>query len=657
MNQIKFQTWMMEAVLWWRWDVDNPSANIVCSSSLQSLFDNPISSIKDLTGIYHAPIIDLKVQEILNEPDRAVRFIASYETKKGKTSFQHRVRVYQEGERRWVIAECLDVTEMVQLEREIVDAQGRASLAQVLERQALLENQKSLIEASYQKQSRFLALLSHELRSPLLGVKSMVNLLKEQFSDNEYLVDRLRVINLTTEQMTFLVNDILTYSQTEYDAIVLHPKRFSLKQTFEYVKQLTNSIAKDKDVFVSLVYIGDKDWVYGDSVRLAQILINLIVNGIKFTRYGGVSVEVRQASESRFRFQVMDSGEGIHAEKLAEIFDPFVQFKTEGSTTSMGSGLGLSVVKQLVEIMRGEISVSSQIGTGTVFVFELELPAVESEVVEPEVEQKQLVNSQVAQLKAKRYRVLVVDDSKINRMVLSGFLKELDCDVEEAADGQQAWTLIQANAFDFIFLDIQMPVMDGFEVMELIKQKRQAGKIASLKSVFAITAGGGEELIPEGQTLETLGFAKWFVKPISQQQVIKILSEPYADESVDRVVEITPKKQEEHIDERLFQSEVAEIPVQFQPLIADFGKELKLNLSQLRTSIEEGEWNDVKAKAHYIKGNCMVFQLQRWVEWLRQIELEAQKAEKAEQREQASTQINQSLLNLEKALKYLEKSA
>jgi len=655
MNQAKFQSWMMESVLWWCWDADNPDADIVCSNALQALFDRPIVTLEDLVGVTHASVVEMKLKEVLATPEEAVRFIANYETAKGNASFQNRVRVYQELDRSWVMAECLDVTEMVQLERDIVDAQGRASLAQVLERQALLENQKSLIEASYQKQSRFLALLSHELRSPLLGIKSMVNLLKEQFSENEYLVDRLRVINLTTEQMTFLVNDILTYSQTEYDAIVLHPKRFSLKQTFEYVKQLTNSIAKDKDVFVSLVYIGDKDWVYGDSVRLAQILINLIVNGIKFTRYGGVSVEVRQQSDSQFRFQVMDSGEGIQPDKLAEIFDPFVQFKTEGSTTSMGSGLGLSVVKQLVEVMGGKITVSSQLGTGTVFVFELTLPSVESEVVEPEIEKPQAVTSQVAQLKAKHYRVLVVDDSKINRMVLLGFLRELACEVEEATDGQQAWSLIQEKEFDFIFLDIQMPVMDGFEVMSLINQKRKEGQVKSLKSVFAITAGGGEELIPEGQTLQSLGFAKWFVKPISQQQVIKILSQPYAEEATKVSVKTVAKERDKPLDEALFITEIEGIPIQFQPLLGAFRDELKDNLAEIRNLIELNLWDDVKAKAHYIKGNCMVFQLQRWVEWLRQIEHSVQEIQASDALVKNSKQINQNILNLEKALKYLEK--
>lgn len=672
MNQAKFQTWVIEEIVWWRWDADNPQADITCSKALQAMFDHPVTKLADL-GIDHVPIIEAKLQQALKvkEDEKAVRFIADYKTRAGQPSYQHRARVYQESARRWVMVECIDVTEMVQLEREIVDAQGRASLAQIYERQALLEDQNHLIQASYHKQSRFLALLSHELRSPLLGVKSMVNILKEQFPDNAYLVDRLRVINLTTEQMTFLVNDILTYSQTEYDAIVLHPKRFSLKQTFEYVKQLTKSIAKDKGVFVSLVYIGERDWVYGDSVRLAQILINLIVNGIKFTRYGGVSVEVKQGKGDLYKFQVTDSGEGISAEKLTEIFNPFVQFKTEGSTSSMGSGLGLSVVKQLVEVMGGGITVSSKIGTGTEFVFELELPGSSSAngAVEETPLKSPETDNQIAKLKVSQYRVLVVDDSKINRMVLLGFLRELGCQVKEAADGQQAWTLIQAETFDFIFLDIQMPVMDGFEVMQLINQKRKKGEIQALKSVFAITAGGGEELIPEGQTLQSLGFAKWFLKPISQQQVVNILteadelSELLIAESTKKPVQLKKTKQKDQLSSEAFKVELAAIPTQFEGMIPAFADELKSNLSQMRTALKTGAWDEIETQAHYIKGNCMVFQLERWVEWLRKIELGAQSMRQAGLVPQGDgliaepvKTITQCIINLEKSLKYLEKT-
>lgn len=648
MNSSAFESWVMDGMLWWRCDVSSSTHEIECSKALQALFEHPINQIDDLTGMYSTPLIKLKVQEVLQNPKKDLRFVTSYETKNGKFSYQHRLSVYVEKDKTWVFSECLDVTEMVLLEREIVDSKGRSSLAQVYERQAFLEEQNRLIEESYQKQSRFLALLSHELRSPLLGVKSMVMHLKQVFADNDYLVERLKIINLTTEQVTFLVNDILTYSQTEYDAIILHPKRFSLHQTFEYVKQLTKSIAADKNVLVSFVYIGEKDWVFGDSVRLAQILINLIVNAIKFTRVGGVTVEVKQQPGEQFSFMVTDSGEGIPPEKLQEIFDPFVQFKTEGSTKALGSGLGLSVVKQLVDVMGGDISVTSKLHVGTTFNFSLELQEA-SEALPIEAQEVDAEQSQINQLKQHQYRVLVVDDSKINRMVLTGFLNDLNCQVEEASDGKQAWELFEKQAFDFVFLDIQMPIMDGFEVMKRINQKRQKGLLKELKSVFAITAGGGEELIPKGQTLQSLGFKKWFVKPISQEQVIKLLTESEI-KMTEKIDTVQPPIEQNQEEVESFEKEIDHIPSQFQPLIGSFAEELKQNLQEMREQINNHQWVELKAKAHYVKGNCMVFQLERWVEWLRTIESNLQ-----------SEHINKSLVieqltKLEIALKYLENS-
>ncbi len=648
MKQSKFNSWIADEILWWRCDSTALPHRMECSPALQRLYEQPIEKLSDLTGSSQSPVIGIKVNEILEKPEKDLRFVDDYQTKEGTFTFQHRLSVYEEEGHKWVFAQCIDVTEMVKFEREIVDAKGRASVQQMYERQAMLEEQKRLIEESYQKQSRFLALLSHELRSPLLGVKSMVVHLKQHFADNDYLVERLRTINLTTEQMTFLVNDILTYSQTEYDSIVLHPKRFSLKQVFDYVKQLTKSIAADKGVFVSFVYVGDKDWVYGDSVRLAQVLINLIVNAIKFTPLGGVTVEVKQRADDLFTFQVTDSGEGIHPDKLEKIFDPFVQIKTEGSTNILGSGLGLAVVRQLVDIMGGHISVSSKFGVGTTFNFQVRLHPASKEI---EVEELALniEDEQVELLKQQHYRVLVVDDSKINRMVLNGFLRELGCQVEDAADGQQAWALFEQQDFDFVFLDIQMPIMDGFEVIKRINNKRAQGEAQALKAVFAITAGGGEELLPEGETLQSMGFERWFVKPISKEQVITLLSEAeeMKTEAVESTVDSEPQQQQEILG---FEQELAAIPEQFKNLLNAFAEEFTVDVAEARELANQKNWLELKAKAHYIKGNCMLFQLDRWVEWLRTIE-QSLKNEPFDE-----VKVLECLDNLENAVKYLEKT-
>ncbi|MDG6773198.1 ATP-binding protein [Thiomicrorhabdus sp. ZW0627] len=677
--------WMLDEFLWWSYEGEDSDYRIKCSEALQRLFDHPVEKLEDLSGSYDSSLLVLKIQEILNNPEADLRFVCSFETRNGKASYQHRLHVHEREGHRTVFAECIDVTEMVLLEKDIVDAQGRMSLTQVYERQAMLEEQNRLIQESYSKQSRFLALLSHELRSPLLGINSMVTHLKKYYANDEYLVERLRIINLTSEQMMFLVNDILTYSQTEYDAISLHPRRFSLKQSFDYVKQLTKSIAADKGVFVSLVYLGKSDWVYGDSIRLSQILINLIVNAIKFTKLGGVSVEVRQESDDQFSFMVMDSGEGIAEEKLQHIFDPFVQFKTEGATRTLGSGLGLSVVKQLIDLMGGEISVTSTVGVGTTFNFSLTLPVAEADT-EADIEERfETVEEdgvpvvegvqQVELLQSRGYKVLVVDDSKINRMVLSGYLKELDCTVVEAKDGFEAWELFQKDDFDFVFMDIQMPIMDGFQVMEKIQAMRSAGGASHLKAVFAVTAGGGEELIPEGHSLDTLGFEKWLVKPIGKSQVVKLLSkvwgsEEYPDQSevINKPSDVEPqslsepetKEVSEESSEGVsseaveYLEDVSNIPENFYHLLGRFAEEFSENLERLHEIVEQAQWQEVKGLAHYMKGNCMVFQLFNCVDMLKDIERLVQE-EISDAERQRMIELN--IKDLEKALKYLENSA
>ncbi len=568
-----------------------------------------------MTGCYTTPIIKIKIKEILNNPEADVRFIASYDTSHGKRSFQHHLHVYTELNQRYVLASCMDVTEMVALEREIVDAQGRLSVTQLMERQSQLEAQNQFISESYQKQSRFLAMLSHELRSPLLGISSLVQRLRENQTD-EAVLSALKAIHITAEQSTFLVNDILTYSQTEYDEIILHPMEFSLKETLHNVKQLTRSIAADKGLIVSLIYLGSRDRVLGDSVRLSQILINLIVNSIKFTQYGGVTIEVSQGKGDRFSFKITDSGEGIASDQLERIFEPYSQLESIGSTQNIGSGLGLLVVKKLVALMGGEIFVKSTLGVGTSFYFDLLFddsmgggslqrvktpPALKSTTLEAaatknSVEQVNESSDQKTEA-GSSYQILIADDSKINLMVLGGYLQELNCTVVEAKNGREAWELFQENSFDYVFLDIQMPFLDGIEVSHKIKACVERGGecVKNLKKVFAVTAGGDESNFTlEGEPVGSNGFDHWFVKPVSKEQIMKALqegekgsrecelSEETLSEAKTTPVLIPNKEMKESFSQEVWQS-VEDVPETFKGLIVDFIQESKEDLLVLES--------------------------------------------------------------------------
>jgi len=639
-----------------------------------------------MTGCYTTPIIEIKIQEILNNPDTDVRFIASYDTSDGKRSFQHHLHVYTELNQRYVLANCMDVTEMVALEREIVDAQGRLSVAQLMERQEQLEAQNQFISESYQKQSRFLAMLSHELRSPLLGISSLVQRLRENQTDEEVL-SALKAIHITAEQSTFLVNDILTYSQTEYDEITLHPMEFSLKETLQNVKHLTRSIAADKGLIVSLIYLGARDRVVGDSVRLSQILINLIVNSIKFTQYGGVTIEVSQGEGGRFTFKITDSGEGIANDQLERIFEPYSQLESIGSAQNIGSGLGLLVVRKLVALMGGEVFVKSSLGVGTSFYFDLlfddrvELPTVSKDV--NETSQRKSTTLEAAATKnsieqinepnrsktesGPPYQILIADDSKINLMVLGGYLKELNCSVVEAKNGREAWELFQKNTFDYVFLDIQMPFLDGIEVSHKIKACVESGDdaVKNLKKVFAVTAGGDESNFTlEGEPVRSNGFDHWFVKPVSKVQIIKALQEgsdaiaqpsspqPGLSETVP-IVTLDTKKEGGKFAQEAWEG-IDDVPETFQMLVDDFIQESKDGVFALESLIEASDASGISKKAHYLKGNCMLLQLNGMVSVLRKIEEIAGKNEPLVGKMQKKLKIM--LEKLMFGLKYLEKS-
>jgi len=682
---------LMDKTLWWRYSTFNNENTLFLSSELEALFTDSITQLSDMTGCYTTPIMLIKIQEILNEPSHDVRFIASYNTRNGKRSFQHQLHVYVEDGQKHVLANCMDVTEMVALEREIVDAQGRLSLTQVVEREAILEEQNRFTEESYQKQSRFLAMLSHELRSPLLGISSLVERLRSTQTDEDVLM-ALKAIHITAEQSTFLVNDILTYSQTEYDEITLHPMAFSLKETLHNVKQLTRSIAADKGLIVSLIYLGERDIVVGDSVRLSQVLINLIVNSIKFTQYGGVTIEVVQKENRLFKFKVTDSGEGIAEDHLERIFEPFAQLESLGSTQNIGSGLGLLVVRKLVSLMGGEIAVKSTLGVGTSFYFELnfdnevknkleinhadiameplESTTLEESAARNSVEQVSTTDSAAlfnrgGDSTRSSIKILIADDSQINLMVLGGYLEELDCTVVEAKNGREAWERFLENTFDYVFLDIQMPLMDGMQVCRKIQEcvASGCGSAKNLKKVFAVTAGGDESSFSyDGEPVSANGFDHWFVKPVSKSQIITILQDdmdtPLLEEQSEdnhaiKPAEINDASADNYEKDTAWEG-IEEVPEQFHSLIDSFLQELKAGFLELEALNKACDGLALAAKAHYLKGNCMLFQLHHMVALLREIEDVVQKHTQIEENKQLELTFILEKLNF--GLKYLEKS-
>ncbi len=315
--------------------------------------------------------LSAKIETVLMTPKEVIGLTQEIKTDFGKREFFTQLH-------------CLIEPDEIKVWANLVEASGFSptfdafsqdnnSVEFFYERQALMEEQNKVIKSSFQKQSRFLAMLSHELRSPLLGLQAMAKRLAIKYKEEIELQNSFESMSSTVEYLSYLINDILTYSQTEFNSVQLYPHEFDLQPLLKDVEMLTKDIANQKQLYVKVNYKGDKQIIFGDRVRLKQVFLNLVVNAIKFTETGGVILEAEQVKRHEFLFKIKDTGEGISKDKLNRIFEPFMQLDSTHANNQFGAGLGLFVVKQLIELMGGSIQVNSELGVGTEFSFRLNL--------------------------------------------------------------------------------------------------------------------------------------------------------------------------------------------------------------------------------------------------------------------------------------------
>ncbi len=329
----------------------------------------------------------------------------------------------------------------------------------------LKESRDSAVAATRMK-SVFLANMSHEIRTPMNGVIGMTHLLlSTPLSDKQ--IGYARTVRQSAESLLAILNDILDLSKMEAGKMTLETFPFDLRLMLEDLCDVMAPAAHDKRLELNCVFPpGAPSRVMGDPGRLRQVLTNLMANAIKFTERGEVSVTVRVLRENQkrvtYRFVVADTGIGIRADRQDRIFDSFTQ--GDGSTTRQfgGTGLGLTISRQLTELMGGEIGVTSQQGAGSEFWIELAFQKQPTPVMEPLATRQDLAG----------IRVLVADDSATNRFILREILTSWNCRVMEAANGTEAVSAISLSAndpFSCVIMDLNMPEMDGVEAARAIK--------------------------------------------------------------------------------------------------------------------------------------------------------------------------------------------
>ncbi|AFY40458.1 integral membrane sensor hybrid histidine kinase [[Leptolyngbya] sp. PCC 7376] len=390
-----------------------------------------------------------------------------------------------------------------------------------------LDRARDIADAANRAKSQFLANMSHELRTPLNAILGFSQLMNRDPQLSSTQATYLSIVNRSGEHLLNLINDVLDMAKIEAGRMNLNLKSFDLRSILNSIEDIFMLKAAEKQL--SLEFTCDElvpQYILTDEKKLRQILLNLLSNAIKFTTVGSIKllVKVLEKEDNQYclSFTVQDTGAGIAATELNQLFNPFIQTET-GIKSNQGTGLGLPISRKFVQMMGGEMSVSSKLEKGSIFTFTIKVKSVKESLVEPLIQRPKVIGLETNQ---PIYKILIVDDRWVNRKLLERLLTAIGFETQEANDGQEAIAIWKSWKPDLIWTDIRMPILNGYEMTKQIR-KREAAISRQQDSeqhtiILAITAS----ILKEDEELILQSGCDGFIrKPFKENDALDLMQE------------------------------------------------------------------------------------------------------------------------------------